>query len=333
MKLKSPVSLMLNKYKSLSPSYERLPGEARKKKRPKYRSFRLYKHIKPNKFVKLPSAWNVLIESLVKLLENKKTVLVYVAIYSFFYSLLVKGLNSNLSLPEVKQILLDSGLSAGDLFTSFALFITLISSSSASVDELSIVYQTVLFIVGSLAIIWLIRKFSSRDSVKIRVKDSFYKGMEQLIPFLIVLIFITLQSIPALAGVAILSFISGETVSFGLGESMALIVLSFSLLLLSLYFISGSIAAIFIVTLPGAEPLKSLHASNRLLLIHRWTVLRKLLMFFIYIFVLNSFILIPLIMLLPVSFSFLVEYTFMVFNILNIIIFYNFIYTMYKKLL
>lgn len=309
------------------------PGDARRKKRPNYKSFRLYRHIKPNKFVALPSSFKVFKDSLVVLKKNKKLFLVYVLVMGLLQAALVKGFNNNFALGEIKDVLNSAGLSVTNLYAGVLIFASLITSSNTLNSDIATLYQGILFIIGSLSVIWIIRKINSNTKEKITVKKSYYYGMGQLVQFLIVLFVITIELIPLIAGFGLVNLLMVETVSFSATETFAILTLCFSLALLSLYMISGSVAAMYIVTLPNAVPIKSIIASNQLLALHRWSVMRKLLMLCVYLFVINGIFLIPIIIFLPSNLGFIAEYTFLFFSIINFVVFHNFLYTMYKKLL
>jgi hypothetical protein len=67
------------------------------------------------------------------------------------------------------------------------------------------------------------------------------------------------------------------------------------LALLSLYMVTSSVFALYIVTLPNMTPMRALRSARGLVLGRRWTVLRKLLFLPIALFLLGALIMLPLI--------------------------------------
>lgn len=304
----------------------------RKKKKPEYKSFRLRERIKPSKVKKLPSSWRLWKDSLKFLRKNWKKIGLFLLVYMTLYLVFVRGLGSAVDFNNVKESISGNGQSADGLFKSVIFFGLLIGSSNAVSSDIAAAYQSVLFIIGSLAFIWLIRALYSNKSKSVRVRDSFYLGMQPFVTVIIVLSVIALQTIPMSAGGYLLSM-GLSTPGISLFEVSIFIILAALISLVSLYLISGTWAAIYIVTLPGAEPWKSIKASNKLLSVHRWQVMRKLLALAMFLFLSAAILIIPLLIVLPDGYEYIAEYGFFAYLVLSFSIAHTYLYSLYKSLL
>src|SRR5262249_33506988 len=142
-----------------------------------------------------------------------------------------------------------------NLSDAFSGYGSLIGGSSGGGQADSTV-QTFLLILESLVIIWALRQLLAGEVIK--VKQAYYQSMSPLVPFLLVLGVIILQLIPLTLGGAIFGVVASSANN---GAATALFGLLFVLLGgWSVYMVSGSIFAIYIVTLPNMQPRQALRA-------------------------------------------------------------------------
>ena len=304
----------------------------RKKKKPEYQSFQLRKRIKPTSFKPLPSSWNLWKTSLRFLRNNWKKVGLFLAVYMLLYVIFVRGLGSAIDFTNVKDNLSNNGQSADGIIKSFIFFGVLVGASNAVSSDVAAAYQSMLFITGSLAFIWLIRALHTKKSNNVRVRDSYYLGMQPLVPVLIVLLVLALETLPLSLGGYLLSMALSSGVASSI-EVGVFIILAALISLVSLYLISGTWAAIYIVTLPGAEPWKSIKASNSLISVHRWHVMRRLLALVVFLLATSALLIIPLLMVLPSGYEYIAEYGFFVYLIIGFSVAHTYLYTLYKSFL
>ncbi len=124
------------------------------------------------------------------------------------------------------------------------------------------------------------------------VKETFYRSMYPLVPFLLVAAALILQLLPMALGSVILVAVVGGTPS-----TLAAIVFGGIFLLLSawsIYMLAGSIFALFFVAESGAQPMTSLRKSRKLADGRRWLVVSRLLPLPIVIFIVYLLVLLPL---------------------------------------
>jgi hypothetical protein len=248
-------------------------------------------------------------------------------IYGLMSILLVRGLGSGINLGDIKASLQGS---TDQLTTGFSLFGTLVSNSGGSSSDAGAAYQSILLLTGSLAFIWALRQVSAdKRAERIRTRQAFYSGMYPLVPFLLVLIVIALQLLPLVIGGSVYSMVISAGVAVSVLEKVLWGILFFLLSLLSLYMITSSVFALYIVTLPDMTPMKALRSARELVRYRRWTVLRKILFLPLALLVLAIVVMLPIVLFLTA----LGEWLFFVFTLAVLGIVHGYLYTLYRELL
>lgn len=299
--------------------------QSRKLKQPAYRSFRLHKRIKGER---LPGAFRVFGAALQMLGRHWKVFLGIVFIYGVLNMVFVQSFHAATGLDEAKssfdQVFTDSW---GPLASGFTVFAYLLGSSGNTVSSTAGAYQLILTLIVSLALIWTLRQLHTGHEVKVR--DGFYRGMSPLVQFVLVLIVVALQLIPAAVGLLLYeTVVSGNIASTGL-EQVLWALLTFGLAVLSLYMISSSLFALYIVTLPGLTPLRALRSARQLVANRRWAVMRKVLFLPLATVVLAGALMVPLIVLVtPVA-----AWVFFALTMLLIPVVHSYMYTLYRAML
>jgi hypothetical protein len=211
-----------------------------------------------------------------------------------------------------------------------SLFGVLLSSTSGTSSDAGSAYQTVLLVVGSLAFIWMLRqKHSAKPPKTLKARDAFYNGMYPLVPFILVALIIALQLLPLAAGSNLLSTVLGSGIAAHGAEKTLWSILFLVLSTASLYMISGSIFALYIVTLPGMMPLKSLRSSRQLVAGKRWTIMRRVLFLPLILMIAAAVLLLPTIMFVTAA----SEALFFIFLTLSLGVMHAYMYELYRKLL
>ncbi len=299
----------------------------RRLKRPTYRSFRLGKRVRQLD-QKPPSSLAILRQSLAILRQHWKLVGSLTLIYGLLTILLVRGFGGGLNLGELKTTLQDGfdGQYAS-LATGAALFSYLLGSAGSSATPTGGVYQTLLVIIMSLVIIWTLRQILAGKNVG--VKDGFYKGMYPLVPFVLVLLVISLQLLPFAIGSWLYTTVVGNGIAVTAIEKLVWALLFFLLALLSLYMVCSSVFALYISTLPDMTPMRALRSARQLVLHRRSVVFRKVLFLPVVLLLLGAVIMIPLILFVtPVA-----EWIFFLLSMFVLVVVHAYMYTLYRKLL
>lgn len=270
----------------------------------------------PNSF-RLTSAAYLTIKNNFRLLGG--ITLIYMALNLLF----VQGLNG----WGVQQ-LKDSLQQDNDKFSSsLNVFGALVGGSGSTNAESNSIMQFILFVLVSLVVIWTLRSISAKRKVK--VKQAFYEASTPLVPFLIILSVLLLQTIPLMIGSLLSNYVllAGLAVGF-LQEALWFTVIAL-LAGLTVFLISSSWFALYIVTLPEMTPLTALRSAKKLVRGRRWAVIRRLLFLPLLVLVVMLILIIPLIYWVAP----LAGVTFFILSSVAFVFAHSYFYTLYRELL
>jgi len=259
------------------------------------------------------------------LLKDWKLILGIALWYGVLNLVLVRGLNGGLNVAELQA---QFG-SLNSIASALGIFSLLVSSSNNGAATDASAYQTILIVITSLALIWSFRQLLADAPQKIRIRDSFYRGMYPLIPVLLIVLVISVQLLPMLIASALYSVV----ISSGIAVNTAEVIISLLILLAgivwSLLLITPSIFALYIVSLPEMTPLRALRSAKALVRYRRPTVLRKILFLPLLIILILAAIIIPIIFVAPV----LAQWVYLALSILLLPTIHGYLYTLYRELL
>ncbi|MCA9301094.1 hypothetical protein H6801_00850 [Candidatus Nomurabacteria bacterium] len=248
--------------------HERL-RDARKKK--KYRSFRLQKKIKP-KTSTIFSTRELLQLSLIFLWKNKRLFVGIIVIHIFVYAIFIRTpyMADAKSIVATVQAVLgqdNSRTFRGSLATMGAVL-----SSSGPSNAIAISIATLLM---SLVYIWTIRHRFAGEVV--RVRDAYYQSMTSLLSFVVVLFVISIQLFPLGIASFVYTTARGNNLFISGFEDLAFFTITILIGLLSLYWVSSSVIALYAATLPGVYPIQALAIARNLTKYQRFAVFKRLL--------------------------------------------------------
>lgn len=189
------------------------------------------------------------------------------------------------------------------------------------------IMQSMLLVMASLVIIWSLRQLLAGESIG--VKQAYYHSMGPLVPFLLVIIVIILQLLPLTLGSVVLALILSSVLTSGSILTLIFGVLFALLAAWSIYMISGSIFALYIVTLPDMQPLKALRSARNLVRFRRWSIIRRLIFLPVFVIVVMGVTIVPLILFA----SFLVTPVFYLAVVLAFLFCHTYLYNLYRGLL
>lgn len=296
-------------------------------KKPTYRSFRLHPKI-TSPLASLPTIKSLFAETKRIISERPKQFAGLALVHLFLTMLLVRGFSFSLDIAGTKSVLDQLYVGgSGKALTVASLFGQLVNGSSETTNAGAGLYQSILSILLVLAIIWMIRQRGNTQTL--RVRDAFYKGMYPVVPFVLVLLVVGLQLIPAGVG----GWLYAATITGGLAvttiEQVLWILLVLLLITLSLYMISSSIFALVIVTLPNMTPMRALRSARNLVLHRRWKVASKVFAMLGILFCAGLVVMIPFLLWLPQ----IAEPVFLVLSSFVVIVPVVYIYNLYLRLL
>ena len=278
---------------------------SRTKKQPSYASFRLTKRIKPPVNKKLSSTISLFKTTNRHIWRYKRVFFGIIIVYILLTALFVKGLSSTANISELRTELADN-LQLNSLGVSAVLVgVAFGSGTTASTVEGSL-YQTLIAIFISLALIWAFRQTKSNPKEAPGIRQSFYNSTGSMVAYITVLLVIGLQFIPMLVGISLYNIVQANGLAVTALENTVWIFLVILLSILSLYMISSSLFAVLIVTLPRMKPIRALKAARKVVAFRRWLVLRKILTFGLLVTVLFGALLFAIILVAPVITEWLV---------------------------
>lgn len=292
-----------------------------------HKTFRLSRKtsVKPKP---LPGVRQLIKDPIVLMKNNKKLFFGLIVVYALLVFALTKGLGSAFDIVQTKQEFQSYlGEDGQSLQTSYALFSYLLGSFNGQLSDVAGTYQLFITVIVILATIWLCRQLFAGE--KPAVRDMFYKGMYPLIPFILVLIVISLQLLPAVVGNFIFSTVLQQGLAISFLERFLWFLLLIATLLISLYMVLSSVFALNIVTLPDVRPMQALRSARDLVLHRRIGIFARILIVPIVGFVLAVAIFVPLIMVAPV----LVEPLFLIATCFGLVFMTTYMYNFYRLLL
>lgn len=277
---------------------------------------------------KLPNVLQITKSTAYLLWTHKKLFIGITLIYGLLNLVLVQGFAATTDVASLKQQLnqIFTG-NFGSLATSFSVFVVLVGSAGNGSSPTAGAYQFFLGLIVSLAIIWALRQIYA--DTKIRIRDAYYNGMTPLVPFLLVLLVIGLQLLPMLIGSTLYSVIINNGIAVYMIEKLLWLGVFLALSLASLYMISSSTIALYIVTLPGMTPMKALRSARHLVKRRRWVVMRKLLFLPLILFIVTAIIMLPIIIFATP----LAQWVFFLLTMFALTVIHTYIYNLYRELI
>jgi hypothetical protein len=302
------------------------PARPRRIKLGTYKSFRLQKSIKhPGS---LPNSWQLTRRAAALFWKRKELFAGITIIYGVLNLLLAQGIGNGADVPLLKEAFNQVFTGHfGFVPTGLSIFVVLIGTAGNTTSQTAGAYQGFLAIIESLAIIWSLRQVVA-GSVP-RVRDAFYRGMTPLIPFMLVLLVIGAQLLPLIIGSSLYSLVISNGIAVYAIEKVMWALLFACFGILSLYMLSSSIFALYIVTLPDMTPIKALRSARGLVRYRRWTVLRKLLFLPLVLLVVAAAVMMPVIILLT-PFA---QWAFFLLTMFGLVAVHSYVYALYRELL
>jgi hypothetical protein len=140
---------------------------------------------------------------------------------------------------------------------------------------------------------------------------------------------IGLQLLPLVIGASLYSGVINNGIALYTAEKLAWALLCGLLGLLTLYMISSSIFALYIVTLQDMSPLQALRSARGLVRYRRWVVLRKLLCLPIILLIVAAILMLPIILVVTP----LAPWIFFILTMFSLAAVHAYMYTLYRELL
>ena len=304
-------------------------ANTRVRSKPVYKSFRLHKAKKSSHTRALPSSVTIAKKALRLLWLNKKSIATFTFIYGLLFLLFVRGIVNPINIGDIRaQVESQLGAGAGGSFeANRVIFTELAGSAAAGLSGEQAIYQIMLLVIGSLALIWLFRQQQAGNRATARM--AFYRGMYPLIPFLLIIYVIFLQLLPAVIGNFLYATVTNGGIAATSLEQFIWLLLYILLLLLSFYWISASSMALMIVTLPEMTPMRALSRAKELVRFHRLSVFIKVIALMVFIALFFMIIVFPSLYIA----SWLAQGTYLLLSILTLPFTIAYLFVLYRELL
>ena len=237
------------------------------------RSFRASR-TKP-KYHTLPKARLMFGEAIQLLWSGRRVTAGITGVYALGLLLLVVGFSLGADFTKVREALQTEAQTASGVNSLALQIVYLFGNTSSTPSPVSGLYQSILLVVCSLALIWALRELRQKRAVT--VKQSFYRGMTPLVPFLLVVLVIGLQFLPMTIGAYVYGIVTDYGIAVrGYEKLLALLLLVLGALW-SFRMLTSSFFAPYAVTLPNMEPQRALREVRAVVEGRRLLVWRKIL--------------------------------------------------------
>lgn len=265
-----------------------------------HRSFQLTRrrdYIRP---LELPGNISFTAEVTRTLWKHKKTFILLAVVYVLLFALLV-GVQSQDTYSTMSDTLKETGSElftgnwgaigqAGLLFLSIASFG--VSDESTEAQQ---IFSVLVFLLIWLTTVWLLRNLLAGHKVKLR--DGLYSAGSPLFAMAIIAVIIAIQLIP----IAVVLIGYNAALASGLlaggAASMLFWIGAALLVVLSLYWVTSSLFAMIIVTLPGTYPYQAMKAAGDIMVGRRIKLLLRWLWMGLMVILFWALVMLPIILL------------------------------------
>lgn len=266
-----------------------------------HRSFRLTRRRDYVRPLALPGNISFTNEVTRTLWKYKKIFLILAAIYAILYGLLV-GIQSQESYSSISDSLQEAGNEVYDgnwsavgqaALLTLSVAATGLNAESTEAQQL---FSVLVFLMVWLTTVWLLRNLLAGHKVKVR--DGLYNSASPLFAMVIIALIIAVQLIPvAIAFVGYNAALGTGLIASGGAGAMLFWIGAGLLSLLSLFWITSSLFAMIIVTIPGMYPLKAMRTAGDMVLGRRIKILLRWVWMALVLAVAWAVVIIPIILL------------------------------------
>lgn len=277
------------------PTRSKKKSSERKQSNP-HRTLRLSRRRDYLRPLVLPGVFSFTYEVTKTLWQFKKIFLWLVLIYVVLYGVLV-GLQSQDTYRTISQAIEETGAQMFDGTWGVAeqtggIFLSIATAGiNSNMTEAQQIFSIIIFLLIWLTTVWLLRNLLVGN--KVRLRDGLYNAGAPIVAMVIVALVMVVQLIPiAIAFIGYSAALTSGLLAGG-APTMLFWLAAVFLGVLSLYWITSSLLAMIIVTIPGMYPMKAIKSANELIFGRRLTILfRWLWMVFVVLIVWSLLLLI-----------------------------------------
>lgn len=265
-----------------------------------HRSFQLTRRRDYARSLKLPGYWAFTAHVRRTLWQNRKLFLLLTLVYAILTAIMV-GIASQDTYTTLTDTLRQTGGdvfqgSFGELNKAGLLFITAATGGlSQTLTEVQQVYTGLLLLLTWLTTVWLLRNRLAGHKVKLR--DGLYNASAPILSTFVVALVLIVQLLPLAIALIGYSAASASGLLAGGVEAMLFWLAAILLGLLSLYWITSTLIALVVVTLPGMYPFRAIKTAGDLVIGRRVRILFRLVWLALTVVVAWVLVMIPIILL------------------------------------
>lgn len=307
-----------------------------------HRSFQRTRRRDYNRSMDFPGYWKFT-GSVRKLLWQHKKIFFGLVIFYGILSAALMGIASQDTYAQLSDSLNENGSdifqgNLGEVGHAVLLFGTGIAGSlSGQPTDTQRLYAILISLITWLTTVWLLRGIVAGSKPKLR--DGLYNAAGPLLPTFLVSLVVIVQLLPvALAAIGYGAATTSKLLDNGV-EAMLFWTVACMLAALSLYWITSTVMALIVVTLPGMYPLRALTIAGDLVVGRRIRILLRILWLVFIDLVFWFGIMVPIILLdawlksvLPaIESAPIVPVAFLIMSSFTIVWSSSYIYLMYRK--
>ena len=264
-----------------------------------HRSFRLTRRRDYKRSLKLPGYWSLTVQVWQMFKKHWRTFVCLILLFAVLSMLLTSVLSQD-TYQQIKDMVDEANQDGilGSVLPVTTVFFSVLSGQMNGGGVATGSQQIIAVLIGLyawLTTIWLLRAMLAGKKPKMR--DGLYSGGGSVIALGVLMVILLVQLIPAALAVIVYgsansSGLLDQTVALMLAAGTAILVA-----VLSLYWITSTIIATVIVTLPGMYPMKALRLAGDIVVGRRIRILLRLMWMILVLLIVWAVILIPIIIL------------------------------------
>ena len=213
-------------------------------------------------------------------LWTKKWVYIRFILTYLLLSAIIFGTMQITNITTVNDLIDTAGQATGSVLDPALRAVVTVGSAlggalNANLSDVQYLVVSVLYIFTALAVAWLLRQQLAGRPVKVR--DGLYSAGAPILALFVLVVIGLLQVIPAaLATLVYMTANSGGILAGGIETAMFAVALLL-VLVLTLYFMTTTVFAMFIATIPGTYPLKAYRTARQIVAGQRLRLLLRIL--------------------------------------------------------
>ena len=307
-----------------------------------HRSFQLTRRRDYRRSLNLAGYWKFTHDVWLLLWRNKRLFGLLVLWY-IVLSAIVAGVASQDAYTQLSAAFKSAGQNVaggnlGPLGQAAIVYVSAISGTlNSQLDPAQQAYAWLLGLLAWLTIVWLLRALMAGQ--KPRLRDGIYSAGAPIMATFLVLIVVAVQVFPiVIASIGYSAATSTGLLDGGI-EAMLFWAAASLLVALSLYWMSSSLIALVIVTLPGMYPIRALRTAGDLVTGRRLRILLRLLWMAMIVAIVWTVVMIPAILLNNLLISAapgvavipIIPYLLLIMGALTVLFVASYVYVLYRK--